>query len=80
MDGCTIEDLGLDFVLPGYPNIELKKGGKDIPVVLSNLDEYLKVRLYLYKHSVTCLPLENGPVWPHEEMQQTAHRIILINV
>ncbi len=21
MDGCPIEDLGLDFTLPGYPNI-----------------------------------------------------------
>ena len=42
MDGCSIEDLGLDFVLPGT-NIELKKGGKDIPVSLDNLAEYLKV-------------------------------------
>lgn len=45
MDGCSIEDLGLDFVLPGHPNIELKKGGKDICVTLDNLEEYLKVRL-----------------------------------
>jgi hypothetical protein len=43
MDGCSIEDLELDFILPGYPNIELKKGGKDIPVMLDNLEEYLKV-------------------------------------
>ncbi len=43
MDGCPIEDLSLDFVLPGYPNIELKKGGKDIPVTLHNLEEYLHV-------------------------------------
>ncbi len=43
MDGCIIEDLGLDFVLPGYPHIELKKGGKDIAVTLDNLEEYLKV-------------------------------------
>ena len=26
LDGCPVEDLGLDFTLPGYPNIELKKG------------------------------------------------------
>ncbi len=44
MDGCSVEDLGLDFVLPGFPNIELKKGGKDLPVMLENLEEYLKVR------------------------------------
>ena len=30
MDGCPIEDLGLDFTLPGYPNIELRKGGKQL--------------------------------------------------
>jgi len=42
--GGTIEDLDLDFVLPGYPSIELKKGGKDVHVTLDNLEEYLKVR------------------------------------
>jgi len=48
MDGCTVEDLDLDFVLPGYANIELKKGGKDIPLTLSNLEEYLRVRSLSY--------------------------------
>ena len=43
MDGCSIEDLDLDFTLPGYSSIELKKGGKDIPVTLDNLEEYLQV-------------------------------------
>ena len=37
MDGCPVEDLGLDFTLPGYPNIELRKGGKDINVTVDNL-------------------------------------------
>lgn len=41
--GGTVEDLDLDFVLPGYSNIELKKGGKDTRVTLDNLEEYLKV-------------------------------------
>lgn len=44
MNGCSVEDLGLDFTLPGFPNIELKKGGKDIPVTIHNLEEYLRVR------------------------------------
>ena len=44
MNGCSVEDLGLDFTLPGYPNIELKKGGKDVPVTIYNLEEYLRVR------------------------------------
>lgn len=43
MDGCAIEDLGLDFQLPGHPHIELKKGGKDLAVTLDNLEEYLRV-------------------------------------
>merc|ERR1712156_1108575 len=41
MDGCPIEDLGLDFTLPGYPNIELRKGGRDMPVNLDNLANYV---------------------------------------
>lgn len=44
MNGCSVEDLGLDFTLPGFPNIELKKGGKDVPVTIYNLEEYLRVR------------------------------------
>lgn len=43
MNGCSVDDLGLDFTLPGYPNIELKKGGKDVPVSIHNLEEYLRV-------------------------------------
>jgi E3 ubiquitin-protein ligase TRIP12 len=43
----TVLDLDLDFTLPGYNNIELKKGGKDIIVTLENLDEYLNVSLRL---------------------------------
>jgi len=43
VDGCLIEDLELDFVLPGFPDIELKKGGKNIAVTLDNLEEYVQV-------------------------------------
>ena len=43
MDGCPVEDLGLDFTLPGYPNIELMKGGKDLSVTLDNLAQYVKL-------------------------------------
>lgn len=48
MNGCSVEDLGLDFTLPGFPNIELKKGGKDVPVTIHNLEEYLRVRDCLF--------------------------------
>lgn len=47
-DGCKISDLSLIFTLPGYSNIELKKGGKDCLVTLENLDQYVNVRLLRY--------------------------------
>ncbi|KQK81209.1 thyroid hormone receptor interactor 12 [Amazona aestiva] len=47
MNGCSVEDLGLDFTLPGFPNIELKKGGKDTPVTIHNLEEYLRLEQLL---------------------------------
>lgn len=43
LDGCPIEDLNLDFTLPGYSSIELKKGGKYILTKLENLDQYVKL-------------------------------------
>ncbi|XP_042195203.1 E3 ubiquitin-protein ligase TRIP12 isoform X3 [Callorhinchus milii] len=46
MNGCSVEDLGLDFTLPGHPNIELKKGGKDTSVTIHNLEEYLRLVVY----------------------------------
>ncbi|XP_066594446.1 E3 ubiquitin-protein ligase TRIP12 isoform X2 [Prorops nasuta] len=43
LDGCPISDLGLVFELPGYENIELRKGGSDITVTIHNLDQYIKL-------------------------------------
>ncbi|XP_065056615.1 E3 ubiquitin-protein ligase TRIP12-like [Rhopilema esculentum] len=43
LDGMPVDDLSLDFILPGYGNIELKKNGKDIPVTIDNLEEYIKL-------------------------------------
>lgn len=43
LDGCRIDNLGLDFTLPGHPTIELRKGGKDTTVTIHNLEEYVKV-------------------------------------
>lgn len=43
MDGCPIADLGLDFVLPGHANIELRRGGRDIPVTIHNLHQYISL-------------------------------------
>ncbi len=46
MDGCPVEDLGLDFTLPGYPGVELKKGGRDEAVTLDNLAQYVRLVLH----------------------------------
>ena len=37
----SIEDLMLDFTLPGY-EIELRPGGKDIAVTSENVKEYIR--------------------------------------
>uniref|UniRef100_A0A182PRP1 E3 ubiquitin-protein ligase n=1 Tax=Anopheles epiroticus TaxID=199890 RepID=A0A182PRP1_9DIPT len=43
LDGCPIADLGLDFVLPGHPNIELRRGGRDMAVTINNLHQYISL-------------------------------------
>lgn len=39
--GVKVEDLSLDFTLPGYPAIELVKNGSNIPVTNENVDLYV---------------------------------------
>lgn len=41
-DGCGIEDLGIDFILPGY-NVELMKSGKNTSVTIHNLHQYISL-------------------------------------
>ena len=41
VDGCPIEDLCLTFVLPGYPEYELKKNGGEIMVDATNVGAYI---------------------------------------
>ena len=43
LDGCPIADLGLDFILPGHSNIELRRGGRDMPVTIHNLHQYISL-------------------------------------
>lgn len=45
-ENCEIEALDLNFTLPGYPEVELKKGGKDVIVSACNLKEYLDLLAY----------------------------------
>ncbi|KAF2860615.1 hypothetical protein K470DRAFT_264418 [Piedraia hortae CBS 480.64] len=39
---ATIEDLGLEFTLPGYPHIELVPGGATKDVTIDNIDLYVQ--------------------------------------
>ncbi|KAL8660104.1 MAG: hypothetical protein Q9226_000096 [Calogaya cf. arnoldii] len=39
---AAIEQLSLDFTLPGYPSIELLAGGKDVQVTIENVGEYVE--------------------------------------
>ncbi|WOK98807.1 E3 ubiquitin-protein ligase [Canna indica] len=39
--GTPVEDLCLDFTLPGYPDYILKAGGENIMVDINNLEEYV---------------------------------------
>lgn len=41
-DGIRIEDLSLDFTLPGYPEIELIPNGSRVELSLDNVDLYLE--------------------------------------
>jgi E3 ubiquitin-protein ligase TRIP12 len=41
VDGVRVEDLSLDFTLPGYPAIELINNGSDTPVTMDNIDLYV---------------------------------------
>ncbi|XP_046804939.1 E3 ubiquitin-protein ligase TRIP12 isoform X2 [Lucilia cuprina] len=48
LDGCPIADLGLDFILPGHANIELCRGGRDTPVTVHNLHQYISLVTYWF--------------------------------
>ncbi|KAI0450941.1 HECT-domain-containing protein [Xylaria acuta] len=41
VDGTILDDLALDFTLPGYPDIELIPGGSHIQVTIDNVESYL---------------------------------------
>lgn len=40
--GASVDDLGLDFTLPGYPAIELIPGGTNVPLTIENVDIYIE--------------------------------------
>ena len=42
IQGVCVDDLGLDFTLPGYPYIELQASGSNVPVTIDNIGLYLE--------------------------------------
>ena len=40
--GVRIDDLSLDFTLPGYPAIELAENGSDVTVTMDNVESYME--------------------------------------
>ncbi|CAG8760709.1 14718_t:CDS:2, partial [Acaulospora colombiana] len=43
VNGVTLEDMCLDFTVPGYDDLELKASGKDISVNTTNVEEYIEL-------------------------------------
>ncbi|XP_015777775.1 PREDICTED: E3 ubiquitin-protein ligase TRIP12-like [Acropora digitifera] len=83
LDGMPIEDLGLSFALPGYPEVELKRGGNDVMVTVHNLEEYIKLVIQwtlifgvkrqldaLREGFNSVLPLSNLTSFTYSEMEQ----------
>ncbi|KAF2098199.1 hypothetical protein NA57DRAFT_76992 [Rhizodiscina lignyota] len=45
IDGAKVEDLALDFTLPGYPSVELVPNGANVNVTMDNVCEYVNTVL-----------------------------------
>ncbi|KAI8337685.1 hypothetical protein BC941DRAFT_425909 [Chlamydoabsidia padenii] len=43
VNGAKIQDLCLDFTLPGRPDIDLKRNGSQIPVTMDTVEEYIQL-------------------------------------
>ncbi|XP_068628834.1 E3 ubiquitin-protein ligase TRIP12 [Battus philenor] len=83
LDGCPIEELGLDFILPGDGCTELRRGGRDLPVTAHNLHNYIALVTHwlLYEGVVkqmeafkegfeSVFPLANLKIFYPEELEQ----------
>ena len=58
-DGSPVQDLRINFTIPGFPEIEMKEGGKDIFLNIENIEEYLQLLTWwvLYKGPEKCADL-----------------------
>nr|CAH7756174.1 unnamed protein product [Callosobruchus chinensis] len=80
-DGCSVEDLGLDFVIPGH-SVDLMKNGRNTHVTIHNLHLYLRLMSHwiLYEGVMrqmeslregfeSVFPLQNLRVFQPEELE-----------
>lgn len=80
-DGCLVEDLGIDFVIPGH-NVDLMKNGKSTHVTIHNLHLYVKLMTHWILHEgvtrqmeslregfESVCPLQNLRVFQPEELE-----------
>ena len=80
-EDVRIEDLCLEFTLPGYPDIELKANGSNLAVTGDNLEEYIRLvaETMLWTSVAPCVeafrdgfnsvfPLENLRMFSFEEL------------
>ncbi|CAH0747219.1 unnamed protein product [Diatraea saccharalis] len=83
LDGCPIEELGLDFILPGDGCTELRRGGRDVPVTAHNLHNYIDLvshwllyegvskQMEAFKEGFeSVFPLTNLKIFYPEELEQ----------
>nr|XP_023018407.1 E3 ubiquitin-protein ligase TRIP12 [Leptinotarsa decemlineata] len=57
-DGCPIEDLGLDFIIPGH-NIDLMKNGRSTHLTIHNLHLYVKLMSHWILHEGVSRQMES---------------------
>ena len=50
-DGCSFEDLCINFTIPGFPDIEMMENGSETLLTIENLEHYLELLVWkvLYK-------------------------------
>ncbi|CAH1991222.1 unnamed protein product [Acanthoscelides obtectus] len=80
-DGCSVEDLGLDFIIPGH-SVDLMKNGRNTHVTINNLHLYLRLMSHwilnegvarqmesLREGFESVFPLQNLRVFQPEELE-----------
>lgn len=49
-DGCRLEDLCINFTVPGFSEIEMMEGGSNIILTAENVDDYLSLLAWWFFH------------------------------